>query len=851
MAAFQMKLLRGPFGAARRRERVPRPDSSTNLDPAIFAAVPSAAAQSATKRKGRARMGITRIALLGAFVALGCAGSAFSFQALPPGAQVNDDTAAGIDRTLGVSGEDPTNADVVGGALTAGKPAVPWATFRQLTTGADQIFARSFAGGVWTTRGNGTVGGRSSGSPTFRGSLNFDQGQDGEAPAIDFAGAGRTVPWDTWYESTEGKGFDKENNVFASRFDNASGKWIFGGQSRGKGGGEGPPVPSLNIHTNQNAENPSVAGGSAVDPTKPGPWVTWQETSIENGLDQIFVERPLGPGEPNCNNATPKGVEESGQIPAVGGFCWQQTGIPRFGGDPSLNVDPTREGVEPDIAFTGKEDSVPWVVWYEKANSTIGLHNNEMVFAAKAIKDGIGVNGGFRWEVVGSQLSGTLDTTGLHGFGKCGESEVNESQCSLNKNPEGNAENPRVAAGTMNPANATVPWVAWDEDLRGVNQVFVSRLVGSGAGAHFELVNDGAPLSKGSNNSTRPDITFSGNTPYVSWREDIGGGIVKAYTGHFVNAANPTFVLDESNVPITPTAQADVREPISSSCIATPFNADGAACQGGAVGTPFFLFTEGTSLRRLFANAYQPGAPVTGSSSNVGSSTATASGTINPEGAAVNVSFDYGTTTAYGQSTAAQSTGVSNASTAFAAELTGLPAGTTIHYRAAAVSDFGKFLGSDQTLTTTSPATSPPAPGGTPPGEAKASAGKARVSGTSAIVRLSCAGSAGARCRIALRLTVTERFKGHKLIAVTAGASRSGRVNVVVVGTTSVTLKAGQTQTVRITLSRAGKRLLAHRHVLKSRLRITQATAKAAAAAVSSQIVTFKATNKRHAHQGH
>ena len=610
-------------------------------------------------------------------------------------------------------------------------------------------------------------------------------------------------------------------------------------------------MPSLNIHTSQNAENPSVAGGSAVDPSKPGPWVTWQETSVENGLDQIFVERPLGPGEPNCDNATPKGVEESGQIPAVGGFCWQQTGIPRFGGDPSLNVDPTREGVEPDIAFTGKEDSVPWVVWYEKANSTIELHNNEMVFAAKAIKDGIAVNGGFRWEVVGSQLSGTLDTTGLHGFGKCGESQVNESQCSLNKNPEGNAENPRVTAGTMNPANATVPWVAWNEDIRGVKQIVVSRLVGSGATAHFELVNDGAPISKASNNSTRPDITFSGNTPYVSWREDIGGGIVKAYTGHFVDAANPTFVLDESHVPITPTAQADVREPISSSCIATPFNADGAACQGGAVGTPFFLFTEGTSLRRLFANAYQPGAPVTGSSSNVGSSTATASGTIDPEGAAVNASFDYGTTTAYGQSTAAQSTGVSNASTAFAAELTGLPAGTTIHYRAVAVSDFGKFLGSDQTLTTTSPATSPPAPGGTPPGEAKASAGKARVSGTSAIVRLSCAGSAGARCRIALRLTVTERFKGHKLIAVTAGASRSGRVNVVVVGTTSVTLKAGQTQTVRITLSRAGKRLLAHRHVLKSRLRITQATAKAAAAAVSSQIVTFKATNKRHAHQGH
>src|SRR5207237_5881878 len=130
--------------------------------------------------------------------------------------------------------------------------------------------------------------------------------------------------------------------------------------------------------------------------------------------------------------------------------------------------------------------------------------------------------------------------------------------------------------------------------------------------------------------------------------------------------------------------------------------------------------------------ASQPGAPVTGPSSSVGSSTATVSGTINPEGAAVKVSFDYGTTTAYGQSTAAQSTGVSNASTPFSAELTGLPAGTTIHYRAVAVSDFGKFLGADRTLITSSPPSTPPP---VPAGEAKASASKARVAGRSATLR--------------------------------------------------------------------------------------------------------------------
>ena len=278
------------------------------------------------------------------------------------------------------------------------------------------MFSRSFAAGAWTTRGQGTVGGRSSASPLFRGSLNFDQGQDGEAPAIDFAGTGRTVPWATWYERTAGTAFN-QNNIFASRFDNTGdanqNKWIFGGQSRGTGGGA-VPVPSLNIHTDRDAENPSVAGGSAVDSTNPGPWVTWQEkTNLPvNGADQIFVERPIGPGATNCDGVRPAGVPNlAGHVPAIGGFCWQQTGIPRVGtksADPSLNIDPTRNGIEPDIAFTGPNDSVPWVVWYETgATNLAGLGNNEMIFAAQAVSDGVTVDGGFHWIAVGRAGQGT------------------------------------------------------------------------------------------------------------------------------------------------------------------------------------------------------------------------------------------------------------------------------------------------------------------------------------------------------------------------------------------------------------------------------------------------------------
>jgi hypothetical protein len=791
--------------------------------------------------KHTARRG--RIAIAGTLVALAAAGSAQAFQALPPGAQVNDDTAAGINKALGVSGDGPGNSDVVGGALTAGKTAVPWAVFRhhEAVGSNDQIFVRSFAAGAWTTRGIGTVGGKSSAAPHFSGSLNFDQDQDGEAPSIDFTGAGRTVPWATWYEDTSGVNFDAEN-IFASRFDNTGdanqGKWIFGGQARGLvGPAPGVQVPSLNIHTNEDAENPSVAGGSAADPTKPGPWVTWQEkdNAPVDGQDQIFVSRPEGPGLPNCDGVTPAGVLVSGHVPSIGGFCFQQTGIGRAGtgqADPSLNVDPTRNGVQPDIAFTGTNDGVPWVVWYEEDDTNNGLsglhHNNDMVFAAKGTSDPA-AQGGFHWTAVGGQLSALLDASGTNHFGGCAASDTAEEQCSLNKNPDAGAENPRVAAGTMNSVNPTTPWVTWDEELNGVKQIFVSRLVG---GTHFELANNGAPISIGSNDSTQPDITFSGNTPYVSWRENIGGGVEKAFVGHFVNPANPSFVLDESDVSISSDAQADVREPISSSCTANPFNGDGAACQGGAAGTPFFLFTNGQSPLGLFADAYQPETPVTGAPSGITTSGASLNGSVNPNGAPINVSFQYGADTNYGQSTPAQKLPPSNAATSYTAALSGIAAGTTIHYRAVATSDFGTFVGADQTLTTDS-------------NIGTVTVGKPKAKGTTASVQISCAGAPGAQCQLSLSLTVHETLKGHKIVAVTA---RSGhrKHKLVVVGSASVTLTAGSTQTVKISLNHKGRKLLKSRHKLKVTLHVSEAVGGGQTKTVATKTVKFKARGHRH-----
>src|SRR5256885_15938805 len=71
MASFQMKLIRGLFRAAHRRERVSRLDPPTNADRAVLAALPDTAPERSHKGKGRAQLGVARIALLGAVVALG------------------------------------------------------------------------------------------------------------------------------------------------------------------------------------------------------------------------------------------------------------------------------------------------------------------------------------------------------------------------------------------------------------------------------------------------------------------------------------------------------------------------------------------------------------------------------------------------------------------------------------------------------------------------------------------------------------------------------------------------------------------------------------------------------------
>src|SRR5213594_995051 len=641
-----------------------------------------------TTRARRLRLTIAGLAAVGVLLAGQAALAAFL--PLPAnGSQVNNDVANAIDPN-----QDAGVSDVAGGTLTAGKVQVPWATFEQKTGDSQQIFVRAFKNGAWVTQG-------------FPASLNIDPTAEAEATSIDFAGAGRTVPWVAWYEPISAFGWP--TNIFASRFNAAANVWLPSGQGKGPG-----HLPSLNMHTLRTAENPSVAGGAAVAGNDPVPWVTWEENDgVPNDgttLRQIFVAKAVKQAVPGT--ACPVGTKPVGGVD-VNGFCWQQVGLDRLNpsgplpldsGDPTLNIDPTRSGVEPDIAFTGPNDTVAWVVWYEEDPSQIdGLRNNDMVFAAKIVADAT-ADGGFRWVAVGNGTAGQtniLDTSGAHGFGNCAESQDAEDACTLNAIARRDAENPRVAAGTLKPGGTTVPWVVWQEDIgEGKHAVFVARLVG---GDHFELFNSGQPVSNTVNDATRPDITFSGNVPYISWQEEVSKSQM-TFVGHFEGGASaPVFKLD------TPTGipnsgfgvvENPLRAPISSGCTANPTNADGTSCEGGAIGTPFFLYTAGDDggIHQLFAQAFAPTDVSTLAATDITDTDATLNGSANPGGAAILTHFDFGATTAYGSSTADARLDVASVVTPFDATASGLIQGATIHFRAVAKTDFVTIDGPDQSF---------------------------------------------------------------------------------------------------------------------------------------------------------
>jgi hypothetical protein len=113
----------------------------------------------------------------------------------------------------------------------------------------------------------------------------------------------------------------------------------------------------------------------------------------------------------------------------------------------------------------------------------------------------------------------------------------------------------------------------------------------------------------------------------------------------------------------------------------------------------------GTSVGadRAFTTAgHPPPAPSTGPATQIGSSFATLTGVVNPQGEQTNWQFQYGTTTGYGSSTFGGTSTAGSAPVTVSSAIQGLQSGTIFHYRLIAQHPGSSIVsyGADQTLMT-------------------------------------------------------------------------------------------------------------------------------------------------------
>jgi hypothetical protein len=95
-----------------------------------------------------------------------------------------------------------------------------------------------------------------------------------------------------------------------------------------------------------------------------------------------------------------------------------------------------------------------------------------------------------------------------------------------------------------------------------------------------------------------------------------------------------------------------------------------------------------------------PPVVVTGPATSVTATSATLTGSVDPNGRATTWYFEYGTSTSYGKKTAVKDAGSGGSAVAVSAALVNLARGRTHHYRLVASSDAGTSRGADQTFTT-------------------------------------------------------------------------------------------------------------------------------------------------------
>jgi hypothetical protein len=209
------------------------------------------------------------------------------------------------------------------------------------------------------------------------------------------------------------------------------------------------------------------------------------------------------------------------------------------------------------------------------------------------------------------------------------------------------------------------------------------------------------------------------------------------------------------------------------------------------------------------AGAYEVSPPVLAGvqTADQGPESASISGQVTANLTDTKLTVHYGTTTAYGSTSAATDTGSSSGAKAFSVTLTGLAAATSYHVQVVATNLDGTSSTSDMTVST--------------PIAATASVTHATVTGSVVLVMLTCT-AGGSTCSGALKLSSRVTTKGKKIVAVAATAARARKpkrkTKTRTVGSGRYSIAAGQTKVIKLTLNAYGKRLLKARRRLPTKL---------------------------------
>jgi hypothetical protein len=228
----------------------------------------------------------------------------------------------------------------------------------------------------------------------------------------------------------------------------------------------------------------------------------------------------------------------------------------------------------------------------------------------------------------------------------------------------------------------------------------------------------------------------------------------------------------------------------------------------------------------------------TGSASSIGQTSATLGATVNPNGVAVTkCEFQYGTSTSYGSSAPCSSLpGSGTSAVPVSANITGLAANTTYHFKVVATNSGWTSEGKDEKLTTapsteSNPPPPPPLPlpgpseGGVlpnkaiePPAVPDATLASSSASVSSAGVftlKVSCPTN-----ETSCSGTVTLKTLKAVVASLAHSAKSKSKAAILTLATASFTVAGGQVKTVTLHLSSQARAVLARSHVLSARATI-------------------------------